>query len=85
MLQRPLMVRWVVGSIPHGGPSSQCSTTGVTVCGMVHIKQPLLLIGKSSPWRCDSGLPPSLSEWFFTICPTSYNRKEYVRHYIKHI
>ena len=45
-----------------GGPidlflvSSQCSKTGVTkcrgmccpVCGMVHIKEPLLLIGKSS-------------------------------------
>ena len=38
-------------------PSSQCSTTGVIkvvvmcypVCGMMHIKQPLLLIGKSSP------------------------------------
>ena len=27
------------------------------VCGMMHIKEPLLLIGKSS-----------LSEWFFTIC-----------------
>ena len=29
--------------------------------GMVHIKEPLLLI--------------SLSEWSFTICPTPYNRK----------
>ena len=30
------------------------------VCGMMHIKEPLLLIGKSSP--CDgSGFPPSLS------------------------
>ena len=30
--------------------SSQCSTTGVTKrCGMMHIKEPLLLIGKSSP------------------------------------
>ena len=36
------------------------------VCGMVHIKKPLLLIGRSSP--CGS-------EWFFTICPTPYNRK----------
>ena len=45
-----------------------------TVCGMVHIKEPLLLIGKSSP--CDgSGFPLSLSEWSFTICPTPYNRK----------
>ena len=47
--------------------SSQCSTTGLTkavVCailsGMVHIKEPLLLIGKSSPCG-DSGFPLSLS------------------------
>ena len=44
------------------------------VCGMVHIKEPLLLIGKSSPWGV-SGFPLSLSEWSFTICPTPYNRK----------
>ena len=51
--------------------SSQCPTT---VCRMMHIKEPLLLIGKSS--LCgDSGFPFSLSEWFFTICLTPYNRK----------
>ena len=61
--------------------SSQCSMTGVTkawVCailsGMVHIKEPLLLIEKSSPCG-GSGFPISLSEWYFTICPTPYNRK----------
>ena len=36
------------------------------VCGMVHIKEPLLLI---------SGFPLSLSEWSSTICLTPYNRK----------
>ena len=37
------------------------------VCGMVHIKEPLLLIGKSS--LCGgSGFPFSLSEWSLTIC-----------------
>ena len=45
-----------------------------SVCGMVHIKEPLLLIGKSSPCG-GSGFPLTLSEWFFTICPTPYNRK----------
>ena len=36
------------------------------VCGMMHIQESLLLIGKSS--LCDgSGFPLSLSEWFFTI------------------
>ena len=37
-----------------------------SVCGMMHIKEPLLLIGKSSPCG-GSGFPISLSEWFFTI------------------
>ena len=37
------------------------------VCGMVHIKGPLLFIRKSS------GSPVSLSEWSFTICQTPYN------------
>ena len=46
-----------------------------SVYGMMHIKEPLLLIGKSSPW-CGSGFPLSLSEWSFTICPTPYNRKQ---------
>ena len=45
-----------------------------TVCGMMHIKEPLLLIGKSSPCG-GSGFPFSLSEWSFTICLTPYNRK----------
>ena len=39
------------------------------VCGMVHIKEPLLLIGKSNP--CGSNrFRLSLSEWSFTICLT---------------
>ena len=36
------------------------------VCGMVHIKEPLLLIRKSSPYG-SSGFPLSLYEWSFTI------------------
>ena len=49
-------------------------STGVTktgmcylVCGMVHIKELLLLIGKNSPCG-SSGFPLSLSEWSFAIC-----------------
>ena len=56
------MVQWVVGSILHGvDPLSYFSFQLVLydlcnkghgmcypVCGMVHIKEPLLLIGKSS-------------------------------------
>ena len=56
--------------------SSQCSTPGVTktgicyaVCGMMHIKEPLLLIGKSSPCG-GSGFHLLLSERSFTICVT---------------
>ena len=43
-------------------------------CWMVHIREPLLLIGKSSP--CGSSrFPLSQSERYFTICPTPYNHK----------
>ena len=45
------------------------------VCGMVHIKEPLLKIGKSSPCG-DSGFLLSPSEWSITICPTPYNRNQ---------
>ena len=83
-----LMVRWVVGSILHGvDPLSYFSFQPVLhnwcnkgrrmcypVCGMVHIKETLLLIDKSS--LCGgSGFPFSLSEWSLTICLTPYNRK----------
>ena len=65
--------------------SSQCSMTGVTkdvVCvilsgGMMHIKEPLLLIRKSSLYG-GSGYPLFLSEWFFTISLTPYNHVECV-------
>ena len=44
------------------------------VCGMVHIKEPLLLIVNSN--LCGgSRFPFSLSEWSLTICLTPYNRK----------
>ena len=60
-VERSLMVRWVVGSILHGvDPLSYFSFQPVLhdwcnkgrgmcypVCGMVHIKEPLLLIDKS--------------------------------------
>ena len=48
-----------------------------SVCRMVHIKEPLLLIEKSSPCG-GSGFPLSLSERSFTICQTPYNRKSNV-------
>ena len=44
-------------------------------CGVMHIKEPLLLIGKNI--LCGgSGFLLSLSEWSFTICLTPYNRIE---------
>ena len=87
-VERSLMVRWVVGSILHGvDPLSYFSFQPVLhdwcnkgrgmyypVCGMVHIKEPLLLIDKSS--LCGgSGFHFSLSEWSLTICLTPYNRR----------
>ena len=87
-VERSLMVRWVVGSILHGvDPLSYFSFQPVLhdwcnkgrgmcypVCGMVYIKEPLLLIDKSS--LCGgSGFPFSLSELSLTICLTPYNRR----------
>ena len=42
------------------------------VSGVMHIKEPLLLIGKSNP-SGSSGFPLSLCEWSFTICLMPYN------------
>ena len=57
-----------------------------SVCGMVHIKEPLLLIEKSSPCG-GSGFPISLSEWSFTTCllilNTFYLWLYGVRHMVK--
>ena len=68
------MVRWVVGLILHGvdplgyflfQPAfyDWCNKgrgMSYPVCGMVHIKEPLLLIGKSSPCSGGSGFPLSV-------------------------
>ena len=74
------MVRWVVGSILHGERTELILVPEkgrgmcYPVCRMMHIKEPLLLIGKCSP--CDgSGFPFSLSEWSLIICVTPYNGK----------
>ena len=50
------------------------------VCGMVYIKETLLLMKKTIPCSGDSRFYSSLSEWSFTICPTPYKNKcvEYV-------
>ena len=76
------MVRWVIGSILHGGPielfldpasAPRLCVTKDVVCVIpsVYIKEPFLLIGKNSPWG-GSGFSLSLSEWSFTICLTPY-------------
>ena len=64
VVQRPLMVRWVFGSISHDQPLSYFSflpllhnwtnkgrAMNYPVCGTVHIKYNLLLIGKISGGR----------------------------------
>ena len=59
--------------VPHDWCNKGCGMC-YPVCRMMHIKEPLLLIEKSS--LCgSSGFPLTLSEWSFTICPTPYNRK----------
>ena len=44
------------------------------VRGVEHIKDTLLIIGKSSPCSIDSGFPLLLSEWSFTVYQTPHNR-----------
>ena len=81
------MVRWVVGSILHGGPIKlffvPASASRLVYQRPWYVlsclsggayKEPLLLIGKRNPCG-GSGFPLSLSEWSFTICPTPNNRK----------
>ena len=67
-------MRWVVESIPPHGPI-ELFLVPTRVLGSVPIKDPLLLIEKSSTCSGDSGLPLSLSEWSFTIYSTPYKRK----------
>ena len=76
-VERTFVVRWLVGSIPHTEPteisrSSHCSTTAITGSGMcysvyvmVHIKDILLLLGKSCPCCGGSGFPLSLSLTYY--------------------
>ena len=62
VVEHPLMVWWVNQLIPHGGPLSYFLFQPILhdwcvkghgiypVCGMVHIKEPLLLIRKLQVW-----------------------------------
>ena len=54
---------------------NKCRGMCYTVCEVVHIKDPLLLI--ETVCSGGSGFPLSLSEWSFTIilCMSPYNRK----------
>ena len=86
-LRLTLITNILVGSPGHCAPCPPaCYTPAINdwcikgrgmcyhVCGMVHIKEPLLLIDRSS--LCGgSGFPFSLSKWSWTICLTPYNRR----------
>ena len=79
------MVQWVIGSITHGGPIELSLSKPVLhdwcnkdcgmrypVCGMMHMKEPLLLIRKSS--LCGgSRFLLALSDYL--PCLMSYNSK----------
>ena len=77
------MVRWVVRLILQYEPIEPkflaTDVTKVVLCGtlsgMVHIKDTLLLIGKSSPSSGGSRFLVSLLKWSFLIFTTPYNRK----------
>ena len=76
MVRHPLMVQWVIGSIPWSYfPFQSVDHDWMNkACGlcypdyeMVHIKDLLLLIEKSSPCSGGSGFPLSLFEWSYII------------------
>ena len=52
---------------------NQCCCMYYLLCGMMHIKDPLLLIGKNIPCSGDRGFLPLVTNWSFVLCPTSYN------------
>ena len=55
--------------VPASAPRPAYKRLWYVLSCLMHIKEPLLLIGKSS--LCGgSGFPLSLSEWSFTICLT---------------
>ena len=82
------MVQWVVGSILYGvDPLSYFSFQPVLhnwcnkgrgmcypVSGMMHIKEPLLLIGRSSPCSGGSRFPLSLFNHEKNVLSTSLNK-----------
>ena len=79
-----LIVRWIDPSlwthwaifrskpVLHGWCNKRCGMC-YPVCGMMHINVSLLLIKSGTPCG-GTWFPLSLSEWFFNICPTPYNR-----------
>ena len=76
VVECPLLVRCVIRSIPHDGPnelflvpaSTQRKTSMCySVCVVVPIKDPLLLIKKSSACSDGSGYPLSLSDFHIAI------------------
>ena len=82
-LDRSVMVDQLSYNSAPANRSGQCSTAGVTkaevcvilpFCWMMHIKEQLLLIGKSS--SCGGKrFSLSLFKWSSTIRLTPYNRK----------
>ena len=68
---RTVAVRQEKSKLPRSDKDQVRVFVDIYCLWMVHIKEPLLLIGKSSPCGC-SGVPLSLSVWYFTICLTPY-------------
>ena len=59
----------IINSLKKRKKEKKTVVCAILVCRMMPIKEPLLLIGKSSPCG-GSGFPLLLSEWSFIICLT---------------
>ena len=72
-----ILVRWIVGSIPHGGPLSYFSsqsflsgTTNAVVCAILYVGWCIYkrsLAAKSNQCSGDNRFPLLLSEWSSAI------------------
>ena len=72
---------WAISHSSHNWCNKGCGMC-YPGCGMMHIKEPMLLIGKSSPCG-GSRFPLSLSEWSFTSCVMPYNKIKCVECIVK--
>ena len=77
MVEHSIMMQCIIVSIQHGRPTKLFIVSASVphgmyypVCRIVHIKEPLLLIGKSNPCSGTSRFPHAISVVFYNMSDT---------------